>query len=200
MWIVYQKKDREIVGMSACCEPELDKEVALAEVVNGLVGGGSVDKYDALQVKDSGRASTLISTPFRHLVIDESSKGKTQVSIEVPKMTFLQVSSDSGDLHPVDGIPEIKADGESFTTISVRKLDAQGEPQKARADNNELCLRTTAGTLMSADGREVVNRIKLKQGEAAFRLVSEPARRVAMVSVFNADPDLDNASIAIEFI
>jgi vacuolar-type H+-ATPase subunit B/Vma2 len=63
-----------------------------------------------------------------------------------------------------------------------------------------LYLRTDYGTLRSADGVEEISSIKLKKGQAAFRLVSEKARRVATVQVFNADPNLRDGSIRIEFI
>ena len=199
MWIVYQKKDRRVVGLSALCEPDLDKETAIGEIVKGLVSSGAADKYDAVQVKDADQALTFMATPLEHLVIGDS-KGKVHASVETPKVFRLVIQSDAADVHPVDGIPEIKADGTAFTTISVQKVDERGETQKSRNDNDELHLRTTAGTLQSADGKEAVTSVKLKQGQAAFRLLSEKARRVATVSVFTADSGVQDGSIRIEFI
>jgi hypothetical protein len=54
--------------------------------------------------------------------------------------------------------------------------------------------------LCSEDGKKEINSIKLENGQAAFRLVSEKARRVANIQVFNADPNLQDGSIRIEFI
>jgi hypothetical protein len=82
----------------------------------------------------------------------------------------------------------------------VQKVDHQGEPQQANKDNDLLYLRTNYGTLFSDDGHEEINSIKLKRGHAVFRLVSETARRVATVEVFNVDPNLTDCSIRIEFI
>jgi hypothetical protein len=200
MWIVYQKKDRRVVGLSAVCEPDLEKEMALGEVVRGLAGGGSPDKYDAVQIKDADQALAFMSAPRDHIVVTETAKGKAQAAIEAPKVFRLLIQSDAPDVHPVDGIPEIKADGTSFTTITVQKADERGEVHKSRSDNDDLHLRATAGTLMSADGKEAITSIKLKQGQASFRLVSEKARRVATVSVISADPNLLDGSVRVEFI
>jgi len=198
MWIVYEKKDRRVVGLSAICEPDLDKEAAVGEIVKGLAGKGSADKYDAVQVKDPDQALSFMAARFEQLAIEEA-KGKVQVTIETPKVFHLLIQSDAPDVHPVDGIPEIKADGASFTTITVQKVDERGEPQKSRSDNDELHLRTTAGTLQSAEGKDLAV-LKLKQGQAAFRLQSEKARRVATVSLFNADAHVQDGTIRVEFI
>jgi hypothetical protein len=199
MWIVYQKKDRRVVGLTAINDPDFDKESAVGEIVKGLLNGGTAEKYDAVQVKDPDQALAFLGRPFDHIVIGESGKGKAQASIETPKVFHLLIQSDAPDVHPVDGIPEIKADGTSFTTITVQKVDDRGEPQKSRTDNDELHLRTTAGTLQSAEGKDITA-VKLKQGQAAFRLQSEKARRVATVSLFNADANVQDGAIRVEFI
>lgn len=199
MWIVYLKKDRRVVGLTAINDPDLDKDSAVGEIVKGLVNAGSADKYDAVQVKEPDQALAFMAAPFERLAIGESGKGKVQVTVEAPQVFRLQIQCDAPDVHPVDGIPEIKADGTSFTTITVQKVDERGEAQKARTDNDELHLRTTAGTLQSAEGKDITS-VKLKQGQAAFRLQSEKARRVATVSVFNADANVQDGAIRIEFI
>jgi hypothetical protein len=200
MWIVYHKKDFKIVGLSADCEPDLDKNFALEEVVKGLVKPEPLSKYDAVQVTDRGQAHALIHAPRESLFLREVSKGKLQVTVEEPEPAYLVLSSDAPDVHPVDGISEIKADGESFTTITVVKVDARGQPLQGKNDNDQLYLRADYGTLLSADGKKQINSIKLKKGEASFRLVSERARRVASVQVFNADAGLLDRTIRIEFI
>ena len=200
MWVIYHKKDRKIVGMSADSGQDLDKELALEEVVKGLVNPEALNKYDAVQVRDREQARALINAPRENLALRESSKGKLQVAVEEPTQTMLLLSSDAPDVHPVDGIPEVSADGESFTTITVQKVVENGEPQQSKNDNDLLYLRTDYGTLFSADGKEQITSIKLKKGQAAFRLVSEKARRVATVQVFNADANLLDRSIRIEFI
>jgi hypothetical protein len=200
MWIVYEKKDRKIVGMSADCETDLDKKSALEEVVKGLVNPLLLSKYEAVQVTDREHARTLLNAPRESLALRESSKGKMQIAIEEPRKSFLMLSSDAPDVHPADGVPEIKADGESFTMIAVQKIDERGQPLQSKNDNDQLYLRTDYGSLFSADGKEEINSIMLKKGQASFRLVSEKARRVATIQVFNADAGLLDSTIRIEFI
>jgi hypothetical protein len=199
MWIVYRKKDRKVVGMSAVCEPDLEKEAALAEVVKGLVQGGAPEKYDALQVKDAARALEMLSAPPEEVAISDA-KGKLQAVVEKPRRSFLLVSCDAPDVHPADGIAEIKADGTSFTTVEIQKVSERGEPEESRNDNEQVYLRTTAGTILDADGQKAATSVKLKQGKASFRLVSEKARRLATVTLFTGDPALHEASIRVEFI
>jgi hypothetical protein len=200
MWVIYHKKDRKIVGLSADCEPDLERDYALEEVVKGLVNAEAVSKYDAVQVSDHTQARAILTAPGEHLVLRETPKGKLYVAIEEPKQSYLLLSCDAPDVHPVDGIPEIRADGESFTVITAQKIGDRGEPQQSNKDNDFLYLRTDYGALFSADGQEEIGSIKLKKGQAAFRLVSEKARRVATVQVFNADANLMDRSIRIEFI
>ena len=64
----------------------------------------------------------MITTPLDRLILRETPKGKLQIAIEEPKISFLQVSCDAPDVHPVDGVPEVAADGESFATITVERL------------------------------------------------------------------------------
>jgi hypothetical protein len=201
MWIVFQKKDRRVVGMSAAGANDPPKLEAIAEIVRGLVNKGAEDTYDAVQVTDPAEVASTMSGPLHHLVIEETPKGKQQrMTVQRRGPALLVIRSDAPDLHEADGIPGIAADGTSFTTITVQKVSASGEPQTARSDNDTVYLRTTAGTLVSADGKEPVAKLKLKQGQASFRLVSEKARRVATVTAFNADEMLENAAVQVEFI
>jgi hypothetical protein len=200
MWVIYHRENRKIVGLSADCELELDKDFALEEVVRGLANAEAMDKYDALQVSDRAQARVLISTSPNRMVLREMPRGRLQVAIEEPKLSLLLLSCDAPDVHPADGVPEIRADGTSFTTITVQKADEGGQPKQGNGDNDLLYLRTDYGTLFNADGKEEITSIKLRRGQAAFRLVSENARRVATVQVFNADANLQDRTIRIEFI
>ncbi len=199
MWIIYEKTNRKIVGLTPVCEVDPEKQEAIKQMVDGLVNPQSLSKYEAIQVSDPARAGALHEAPRDSLVLGEV-KGKMEIAIEEPGKSFLALTSDAPDVHPVDGIPEITADGESFTTITAAKIDEQGKPLQSKDDNDQLYLRTDYGTLFSADGKKEINSIKLTKGQAAFRLVSEKARRVATVQVFNADAGLLDRTIRIEFI
>jgi len=199
MWIIYEKTNRKIVGLSPVCLVDPEKPEAVKQMVAGLINPQALSKYEAIQVTDNVRAGALHEALRDWLVLREV-KGKLEVAIEEPRRSFLALTSDAPDVHPVDGIPEITADGESFTTITAAKTDEQGKPQQSKDDNDQLYLRTDYGTLFSADGKKEINSIKLAKGQATFRLVSEKARRVATVQVFNADAGLLDRTIRIEFI
>jgi hypothetical protein len=200
MWVIYHKKSRTIVGCSADCEPELEKDFALEEVVSGLANAEPPGHYDAIQVRDREQVRAIFNAPPGSVVLRETPKGKMQVSVEEPTKAFLLLQCDAPDVHPVDGIPEIIADGESFTTITVQKVDGRGELLQGKNDNDLLYLRSDYGALFSADGKEPITSIKLKKGQATLRLVSEKSHRVATVQVFNADAGLQDRYIRIEFI
>jgi hypothetical protein len=200
MWIIYRKSDKKIVGMSVYSELELDKQFALEEVVRGLIDPGPPGEFDAIQVTDRAEAMAIMSAPLEELVLEKAPAGNLQISIVKPKISFLKLTSDAPDVHPVDGTAEIPADGKSFTTITVQKVDESWQPQTSRSDNDLLYLRTDNGILQSEDGAEEINSIKLKKGQAAFRLVSDKAKRVASIQAFNADPNLSDSGIQIEFI
>jgi hypothetical protein len=200
MWVIYHKETHKVVGLSADSALELEKDFALEEVVRGQGNAETVNQYDALQVSDRTQARALLNTPFDRLIIHEGPRGRLQVAIEEPRLSFLRLSCDAPDVHPVDGIPEIRADGASSTTITVQKVDEQGKPRQGNSDNDQLYLRTDYGTLFDAGGKQEISSIKLRRGQATFQLVSEKARRVATVQVFNADANLLDGNIRIEFI
>jgi hypothetical protein len=199
MWVVYRKRDHKIVGCSADSGIELEKAFALDEIVKGLANAEAIGKYDALQVADRDQARAVLAASRDRVALRENTKGALQVAI-TNEESFLALTSDAPDVHPVDGIGAIKADGQSFTTIAVQKMAADGQPQEGKQDNDLLYLRADYGTLLSADGKEPITSIRLKKGQAAFRLVSETARRVATVQVFNGDRALHDRVMRIEFV
>ena len=199
MWIVYHKEDRKIVGMSAHSEVELEKETALREVVDGLVISGKQNEYDAIQVKDREEALNYMEAYPDRLVL-KGTEDEPQLAIEEPEIFWLLLKSDAPDAHPVDGIPEIPADGSSFTTITIQKLDKFMKPIQRKDDNDQLYLRTDHGILRNTEGTDDINSVKLNKGEASIRLYSEDRKRVATVEVISADHSLNDALIRIEFI
>jgi hypothetical protein len=200
MWVIYRKSDQKVLGMSADCEPDLEKEFALAEVVRGLIDPGPLGEYDAIQITDRSKVEAFLNALPNQRVLRKGSEGKSELSIEEPKLSRLILRSDASNVHPVDNIPGIPADGMSFTTVDIQKVDERGQLQTGRSDNDLLYLRTDHGTIYNADGSAAISSIQLKKGQVYIRLVSEKARRVATVQVFNADPNLLDSSIRIEFI
>ena len=95
----------------------------------------------------------------------------------------------------MDGIGEIVADGTSYCTIAVEKMDLNGVAVSGSEHQDELFLRTTGGVIMDDKGGQRIRSLKLRSGRAAFRLVSESSPKIVTVSVFSRDPLLSKAEI-----
>ena len=117
----------------------------------------------------------------------------------VLEMASLALSTDAKDFHQVDGIAEIPADGKSFATVFVEKVDLNGKPLNRVKDNDELFIRTNAGVVKDAKGKNDIRSVKFSKGKASFRLYSEAFRRFATIQLISANPFLEDASISIEF-
>jgi hypothetical protein len=112
----------------------------------------------------------------------------------------LNLTSDAPDRHVVDGIGEVAADGTSYCTITVQKIDMNGAAMTEIEHQDELFLRTTGGVIMDERGEQRIRSLKLQSGRAAFRLVSESNPKIVTVSVFSRDPLLSKAEIQVEFV
>jgi len=199
MWVVFNKKDRKIVGLTAISTRDIDKDTALKETIEGALNVGALSEYDALQVTDPLRAEQYMDNyPERLVVTGPVSKPK--LVIRDPESFLLYVTCDAPDKHPVDGIPEIKADGTSSALITIQKIDERFKPQKGDADNEELYFRTDHGVLKDEAGKKAISRIKLKKGEAKVRLFSEKVKRVANVQIMSIGAILADQTFRIEFI
>lgn len=113
---------------------------------------------------------------------------------------FLRLTSDAPDRHVVDGIGEVVADGTSYCTITIEKLDLNGVATSGSEHQDELFLRTTGGAIMDDKGEQRIRSLKLRSGRAAFRLVSESSPKIVTVSVMSRDPLLSRAEIQVEFV
>jgi hypothetical protein len=125
-------------------------------------------------------------------------EARSVAAFDAAGAALLQLTADAPDAHPVDGVPEIAADGASFTTITVQKLASDGAPLRRRSDTDEVFVRTTGGALRDGRGRPLRS-VRLKGGRATFRLVSEPVGRLVTVEAV-AQPPLVGASLRVEFV
>jgi len=113
---------------------------------------------------------------------------------------FLTLASDAPDRHVVDGIGEVVADGTSYCTITVQKMDMNGIAVNGSEHQDELFVRTTGGVVMDDKGGQRIRSLNLRSGRAAFRLVSETNPKVITVAVLSRNPLMANAEIQIEFV
>jgi hypothetical protein len=109
----------------------------------------------------------------------------------------LRLSSDAPDVHEVDGVGEIPADGTSTATVTVEKLDGQGG-RVAEADE-EIFLRSTGGALLAADSDTRIRSVRLDSGAAAFRLQAESSPKLVTVFAFSQSRTL-TTELALEFV
>jgi hypothetical protein len=113
---------------------------------------------------------------------------------------LLTLTSDAPDHHVVDGVGEVVADGTSYCTVTIQKLDLNGMALSGSEHQDELFVRTTGGAIMDEKGAQRIRSLKLQSGRAAFRLVSEPNPKIVTVYVLSRNPLLPKAEIQIEFI
>lgn len=199
MWVIYKRSDRQIIGVTAHGAQDPEKNAALEEVVQGSVNPGKLSEYDAVQVSDPLLAQQYMEAFPQRLVVAGAGSSPKLV-IRDPEAFSLFLESDANDKHPVDGIPEIAADGASSTLITITKIDERFKPQKGEGDNEELYLRTDHGIIRDEDGKNDINRVQLKNGQAKIRLFSEKLKRVATLQIISAAAYLDDTVIRIEFI
>jgi len=199
MWVIYKKAKRKIIGLTALCDKDINKEAAIKEVVEGSTTKGKLSGYDAIQVTDKEKAHEYMEA-FPHKLVLIGTVKKPRLTIRDPEVFSLFVTTDAQDKHPVDGIPEIPADGSTSALITIRKIDERFKPQRGTKDNDQLYLRTDYGIIRDADGNKEINSVKLSKGEAKIRLFPEAAKRVATLKIISANPDLQDNIIRIEFI
>ncbi len=199
MWVIYKKSDRTIIGVTALGAKDPEKDAALKEVVAGSIKPGKRSEYDALQVSDRILAQQYMDAfPQRLVVTGPASKPK--LVIRDPESFSLFIECDAEDKHPVDGIPEIPADGSSSALITITKIDERFKPQKGATDNETLYLRTDHGIIRDEKGKEDLNKIQLKKGQAKIRLFSEKLKRVATLQLISTEQYLEDTVFRVEFI
>jgi hypothetical protein len=144
-------------------------------------------------VRSDGKLESLTTESFRQApsLFEQLERGAP---------ALLTLTSDAPDRHVVDEIGEIAADGSSYCTITIQKMDMNGVAVSGREHNDELFLRTTGGVIMDDKGDQRLRSLKLRSGRAAFRLVSESNPKVVTVSVLSRNPLLPKAEIQVEFV
>ncbi len=174
------------------------KSVEIIAANGQVVGSMKSDMITAPQVfyLEEGKYQVVTDGTIDELTVESDDLSTFSTFLEFAR---LKLTSDAKDFHVVDGIPEIPADGSSYTTITVKKLDSQGNPLSRVKDNDEIFLRTDAGTIKDASGEQEIRSFKLKKGTGTFRLYSEERKRLATIQVISANPNLADTFIRIEF-
>jgi hypothetical protein len=162
-------------------------------------------KSGTYQVETDGQvvsaAADTIEGPIRRtpLAPDDAGTGGKSPGDPAgrPGQVRILLSAPAAELHPVDGIPVLPADGKSALEITLQKVDEAGKALKRKADSDEVYLRCTGGLLQDADGNPLKGAVALSAGSARVRLVSEPYRRVVTLQVLSKA--VAGASLTVEF-
>jgi hypothetical protein len=115
-------------------------------------------------------------------------------------LAALRLWDDARTRHVIDGLGEIPADGKSYRTLTAEKIGQDSKPLTGEAGQGELFLRSTGGTLMDDRGKQPICSVKLQDGRATFRLVSEAQPRAVTVTVLGQGLIQPRADIQIEFV
>ncbi len=222
MWVVFRKSDGTVVGTSADSEIDIEREKALEEVVSGLEERGSLEHYDAYQVKERGTLETWAESVARGMVsVQPTAGGGMDLSVQQPAggsgPSFVTVSTNATDFHPVDNVPLLPGDGESFLLVTLQKV-IQGGGETSLASGGEDASRIAGGEegggeddviwLRSSHGSiredndttlQEIRFVRLVNGTATFRFYSEPAKRLAGVQMLSANPNLIIDGLQVEF-
>lgn len=212
MWVVYRKEDKAIVGTTPAGGQEIDKKAAIEMIVNGLASAGSIDQFDALQVKDQEKALKVLDSMMNRTAKVAENRGLLDVVDDDSTDVFLSVTVEGAQgNHPVDQVPLLQANPSSFVTIKLQKLDARGKPlTRKTVDKDVLWLRTDYGFLRADSGAggtttspgmmpPDVRSVTLGSGTASFRLYAETVQRLATVQILSTNASL-NAAVQVEFV
>lgn len=166
-----------------------------------------VESYNAILITDNQKAHQLLNAGTFNWELIKDATGKVcDVGIKKIDITnkitpaALHITSDAKDLHLIDGIGEIPADGTSFCTITLKKVDAEGKTVSKKVPDEQLIIRTTGGLVKDAKGKKPIRFLTLTRGEATFRLYSETIPRFVTITVFSTIKYVRPGKLSLEFI
>jgi hypothetical protein len=222
MWVVFRKSDGTVVGASADSELDIEKEKALGEVVSGLVEPGVLSGYDAIHLKERGTLESWGENMARGLVrVQPSETGSLELAVRQPESSgpgpaLVAVSTNATDFHPVDNVPLLPGDGESFLLVTLEVVVQDGAetsfaPSGEGAlmapigggedrEGDVIWLRPSHGSIREDNdtARQEIRSVTLVNGKARFRFYSEPAKRLATVQMLSTNPNLQFPGLRVE--
>lgn len=205
MWVVFRKSDKQVVGSTVDTGVERSKEEALNDVLRGLGGKPNVSEFDAVEVKDRTKLGSLNRALSEgRIKVKDVGGGRLDVEDDTPEAATVRITTNAAQVHPVDEVPLIPGDGQSFLVVTLQKVNQEhGAPLgRTGTDNEEIWLRTSHGTLREDkdDNPQVIRSVRLVSGTARFRLYSDAAKRLAVVQMLSANAALRLGGLQVEFI
>jgi hypothetical protein len=181
--------------------PDLIKRLLRYAEVNGAPG---LDSATVNHIVETGELPDHVSLPPDFVAGVLGLDGPPAVPIPPPPEVdidslpvVLDVAVEAPGVSPVDGVPEVPADGKAFCTINLAKMTVTGQVLNRAKDTDEVYLRATGGQLVNARGK-LQHKLQLNKGKASFRLMSETTPRFVTVSIFS--PTLQKVDVHIDFV
>jgi len=227
MWVVFRKSDGTVVGTSSDSEIDIEKEKALAEVVSGLQAPLPLIDYDAAQITTRGTLESLGESAARGLmkVVPDKTGGMDlfEKPAAVSGPSEVVVTTSATEFHPVDSVPLLRGDGQSFLVVTLQKVSQVVDTSVAsktveaamaiiggiespppdggdKEADDEIWLRPSHGSVREDnDTRTEIRSVKLVNGTARFRFYSDTAKRLANVQMLSANPNLILDVLRVEF-
>jgi len=112
---------------------------------------------------------------------------------EFLSQTHIELTTDAtDDSDPIDGIPDIPADGSSSCTVFIKKMSGHGNYLTGSEHNDQIDLRASRGRLNDL-------RVNLVNGEAQVTLTSVAETCVSKVHAHSDTIDYEDSEIEIQF-
>jgi hypothetical protein len=183
MIIIYDRKTREIVGISMVSQDNSGltkkqkmKNVLRAESLN--------PNYMEFSVPDD----EMVANEIYKYELKFSSSGAPKEIVKKDTLPFIELSADAPD-NDGDGIPEIKADGKSVVTITASVRDEEGKI--ITSAKNEIHFLTTGGILSDRI-------VKCKNGVAKTTIQSVKETLTPTITAFTEG--IQKGEMKVEFV
>jgi len=183
MIIIYDRKSREIIGVSMVSQDNsgLTAKPTMKNVLRKDSGSTNLMEFE---VDDN---ATIANEIYKY-ELKFSSSGEPKDLVRKPILPYIELSIDARD-HDGDGIPEMKADGKSKVTITASVRDEEGKV--VTNASNLIHFLTTGGVLSDRT-------VKCKNGVAKTTLQSVKETLTPTITAFS--DGIREGEIKVEFV
>jgi hypothetical protein len=184
MIIIYDRKSREIVGVSMVSQDNSGLVASSKSMKNVLRTDTINPNLTEFVLPDD----VAVANEIYKYEIKFSSSGSPKELVKKESLPFIDLSIDAPD-HDGDGIPEMKADGKSTVTITASIRDEDGKI--VTSAKNEIHFLTTGGVLSDRI-------VKCKNGVAKTSLQSVKETLTPTITAFT--DGVRTGKMQVEFV
>lgn len=184
MIIVYDRKTREIVGVSMVSQDT--SGLASSQSFKNIMRTDKINPnlMEFIVPDDEGVANQIYKYEIKF-----SHSGEPKELVRKETLPYIDLSIDAPD-HDGDGIPEMKADGKDRVTITASIRDEEGKI--ITNAKNDVHFLTTGGVLSDRV-------VRCKNGVAKTTLQSVKETLTPTITAFT-DADVRKGEIKVEFV